>query len=260
VTGSPVYIAPGGAGLAGIWPVLAPLWRWLYCSCVGNSREADPAALYRETRERLAGLVAELDAKALSAPVPACPGWAVRDVVAHLAAISEDAIAGKLTGIPTDEVTAAQVERLARDPVAEILALWSACAPQFEQAISARQVWPAVIDIASHEQDIRAAVGKPGARQCAAIRQCTSLLLSWLSLPVPTRIRTEDGDYLVSQDAGASSAVTMLTLSTSRFEAFRALMGRRSRAQLAALDWSGDPSAVLDHLAVFGPAASDIVE
>jgi hypothetical protein len=37
-------------------------------------------------------------------------------------------------------------------------------------------------------------------------------------------------------------------------------MGRRSGAQLAALDWSADPAPVIDHLAVFGPAAHDIVE
>jgi hypothetical protein len=37
-------------------------------------------------------------------------------------------------------------------------------------------------------------------------------------------------------------------------------MGRRSRGQLAALDWSGDPSPVLDHLVVFGPAMADIAE
>jgi hypothetical protein len=37
-------------------------------------------------------------------------------------------------------------------------------------------------------------------------------------------------------------------------------MGRRSRSQFAALDWSGDPSPVLDHLVVFGPATSDVIE
>jgi hypothetical protein len=51
-----------------------------------------------------------------------------------------------------------------------------------------------------------------------------------------------------------------VVLTTTRFEAFRWRMGRRSRAQLAALAWSADPAAVLDNLAIFGPAASDIVE
>jgi hypothetical protein len=52
----------------------------------------------------------------------------------------------------------------------------------------------------------------------------------------------------------------VLTLRTTRFEAFRWRMGRRSREQLAALDWSGDPTPVLGHLVVFGPARTDIAE
>ena len=59
--------------------------------------------------------------------------------------------------------------------------------------------------------------------------------------------------------AGPDNA-TELRLTTSRFEAFRWRMGRRSRAQLAGLDWSGDPAPLLDHLTIFGPAARDIIE
>jgi hypothetical protein len=29
---------------------------------------------------------------------------------------------------------------------------------------------------------------------------------------------------------------------------------------MAAFDWSGDPGPVLDHLAMFGPTAADIIE
>ena len=35
---------------------------------------------------------------------------------------------------------------------------------------------------------------------------------------------------------------------------------RRSRQQVAALDWSGDPTAVLDGLFVFGPRDDALVE
>ena len=51
-----------------------------------------------------------------------------------------------------------------------------------------------------------------------------------------------------------------LELTTTWYEAFRWRMGRRSRSQLAALDWSGDPSPVLDHLVIFGPATVDVIE
>jgi uncharacterized protein (TIGR03083 family) len=223
--------------------------------------DPDLSTLYRETRDRLTTLLSGLDEAALATPVPACPRWAVRDVVAHLAAITEDARAGRLTGPPGEEETAAQVARLADLDMAGILALWEENAPEFEKILDANAIWPGVIDIASHEQDIRGALGRPGARDCRAIRQCAGRLLGWLRPPVPMRIEVEDAGYLVGPGGrlGRHDA-TELTLATTRFEAFRWRMGRRSRAQLAALDWSADPAPVLDHLVVFGPSPADIVE
>jgi hypothetical protein len=53
---------------------------------------------------------------------------------------------------------------------------------------------------------------------------------------------------------GAASA----TLTVDRFEAFRALGGRRSRRQLAALDWDGDADAVLDLLGAYPLPDADL--
>lgn len=110
-------------------------------------------------------------------------------------------------------------------------------------------------DVASHEQDMRAAVGPPGARDTEVIWHGAGWLLSGLKPPVALRVVVEDGEFRLGPDSGSP-----LTLTTSRFEAFRWGMGRRSRDQLAALDWSADPAPVIDHLVVFGPAASDIAE
>jgi len=212
------------------------------------------AELYRDTRVRLCALVSGLDDAAHSIAVPACPGWAVRDVIAHLTAVVEDALAGRLAGVPDEEFTAGQIARMADVPVAEMLDRWAAGAPQFEDAIQAFEIWPAVIDVATHEQDIRGAVGQQGARDCAAIARCTPILLDWLAPPVKVLIGAEDA----AQEAGSGDGE--LTLSTTRYEAFRFRMGRRSRAQLAAMNWSGDPTAVLGELTVFGPSLTDIVE
>ena len=216
---------------------------------------ADLGRLYHDTRERLIALLSELDEAALAAPVPACPAWAVRDVAAHLCAICEDVLAGRLTRIATEQETAAQVARFRHHDLAQILAAWQNAAPHFERLVGARRVWPAVIDIASHEQDIRAAVGRPGARDAEVIRHGADWLLTRLRPPVALRVTVEDAEYRAGPPNG-----TELRLATSRFEAFRWRMGRLSRAQLARLDWSGDPSPVLDHLTIFGPSAADITE
>jgi uncharacterized protein (TIGR03083 family) len=220
-----------------------------------DEQAADLAGLYREIRERVTALVSGLGDEALATPVPACPAWSVRGVLSHLVAIPQDARAGRLAGIPSDEYTAGQVARLADHDLAGLLALWQEHAPQFERDIAASGVWPAVIDAASHEQDIRGALGQPGARDCEAVRLSAGNLLRWLDPPVPLRVTVEDAQYRTGPDDGAE-----LRLTTTRFEAFRWRMGRRSQAQLAALDWSGDPTPVLRHLTVFGPAAQDIVE
>jgi hypothetical protein len=128
-------------------------------------------------------------------------------------------------------------------------------APRFEEAVSALDVPPAVVDVASHEQDIRGALGLPGARDCEAIWQMAGWLLRGLRSPVPLCVRVEDAEFRAGPEGDP-----VLRLTTTRFEAFRWRMGRRSRDQLATLAWSGDPAPVLDHLVVFGPARTDIVE
>lgn len=214
--------------------------------------------LYAATRQRVVALVAGLDEGQLATGVPACPGWSVRDVVAHLAAIAEDGLAGGLSGPPDDRQTAAQVARFARYSLAGILAAWTAAAAGFGEVIEASRSWPAVIDVASHEQDIRAALHRPGARDSDAVRESADRLLRALRPPVPLRVEVEDAEYVVGPAPADGEPV--LSLTTTRFEAFRWRMGRRSSAQLAALRWSGDPAPVLAHLTVFGPAATDIVE
>src|SRR5262249_30574582 len=139
--------------------------------------------------------------------------------------------------------------------MAETRRTWAGSGPPLERGIAECGVWPAVIDIASHEQDIRGALGRPGARDTAAIWHGAGWLLTGLRTPVPLRVEVEEAEFRAGPGGG-----TGLGLATSRFEAFRWRMGRRSRAQLAARDWSGDPAPVLDHPAIFGPAGREIIE
>jgi uncharacterized protein (TIGR03083 family) len=211
--------------------------------------------MYSEGRERLLSLLAGLDAAALAAPVPACPGWTVVDVVAHLTAIAEDSLAGKLTGPPSDDYTAGQVARFRDRGLPGILDAWEQVAPSFGQVVGDHEVWPAVLDLTAHEQDIRGAVGQPGARDCPAVLEGAGALLSTLRPPVPLRVEVEDATFRSGPPDGEE-----LRLRTTRYEAFRWRLGRRSAGQLAAMDWAGDPAPVLGHLTIFGPATRDVIE
>lgn len=44
------------------------------------------------------------------------------------------------------------------------------------------------------------------------------------------------------------------------YEFWRALFGRRSRDQMAAWDWVGDPTPHLDAIPIFGPTDATLTE
>src|SRR5947207_9472413 len=120
-----------------------------------------PGEHYEQARQRITALVDDLTDEEWNTPVPACPGWRVRDVVAHLATSAEDALAGRLTGIPDDETTGEQVQRRLDDDPRELLSILAREAPPFEELLDAFKVWPAAIDIVTHEHDIRGALVRP---------------------------------------------------------------------------------------------------
>ena len=210
---------------------------------------------YREGHARIVELVGDLDAGGLDEPVPACPGWSVSDVVAHVAAIAEDVGAGRLTRPPTDEQAAAQVARFAGRPIGDVLQAWDEHAPALEELIAAHNVRPPVLDVLAHEHDIRGALDRAGARDDEAVWTGAEMLLGTLSPPVPLRVRCDEFEVRVGPTEGQP-----LELRTDHFEAFRWRLGRRSRAQLAGMDWSGDASRILDGLVIFGPARRDVIE
>jgi uncharacterized protein (TIGR03083 family) len=213
------------------------------------------ARIYQDTKERLTAMVSGLDDARLNTTVAACPAWSVRDVLAHLAATADDWARGRLTGPPTDEATAAQIVRFDGQHIPDIVAAWTDAGARLDQLAESRGVEPPVGDIACHEHDLRAALGRPGARDSDAVRYTSDRLLAVLRTPVPLRVTVEDAEYRTGPDEGVE-----IRLCTTRFEALRWRTGRRSRAQLAAMDWSDDPTRVLDHLYMFGPTDNDIEE
>lgn len=219
----------------------------------------DLSTTYRESRERLHDLVRSLGEDAKGVPVQACPRWSVHDVIGHLVAIAEDVLAGRLTGPPTDEQTEAQVARRRDQTTAASLDEWTTLAPGLEEILGAARVWPGVLDVLCHEHDVRGAIDQPGARDVAGIGAGADYLLHVLALPVPVTVRVGDTTYTKGPEA-TTAGTAPIELETDSFEAFRFRLGRRSRRQLEAMRWTGDPTPVLDHLYLFGPSPVDIVE
>src|SRR4051812_41748590 len=201
-------------------------------------------AAYRETRERLTALLRAMPSPAADTPVPTCPGWTVHDVAAHLSGGIADAVNGRLDGAGSDEWTARQVDERREWPLATILDEWSENAPTVEPMLDAageigRQ---AVADVVSHEHDIRTALSVPGARDSDAVRVGLTFAANRIVEEAAARgaalhISTEGMRF------GPDDAPVRLT--GPAFELLRAITGRRSVAQIRALNWQGDPSRVI---------------
>ena len=221
----------------------------------------DVGAAYAGCRKRITEMVGDRGDQR-SDHVPACPEWSVHDVVAHLAGVVDDALAGRLDGVATDAWTDAQVAARRHRPLSEVLAEWEDKAPAFEGLLDAigdpgRQ---AVADVVTHEHDIRGALRQPGARDSDAVRIglgfiAPAFVASAASAAVSVRVRASDGSEFGPEDAD-------LILTGEPFELLRAMTGRRSTDQIRAMSWAGDAESALAafEFGPFRPAARPIHE
>lgn len=223
----------------------------------------EPGGIYAETRARITELVRGLTPEGIRRRLPATPAWTVKDVVAHLTGIVDDSLAGRLEGAGTDSWTAAQVDARRARTLDEILAEWAVKAPDFEARMGGwrRRAWGQVIaDIATHEQDIRGGVGRPGARDSegfAVAREGSVFMLGAriknAGLPA-LGLRADDHEWVAGAGEPAAS------VRADCFELVRALVGRRSARQIAAFDWEGDRAPYMEVFAFFPKPDFDIVE
>jgi uncharacterized protein (TIGR03083 family) len=218
---------------------------------------ADYATIYREAQGRVMSLVNNQNA---ATPIPACPGWTVKDVVAHVTGVLDDHRIGNFEGAPGPEWTTAQVEKRRVRSLADIGAEWHLLAHTHPRILASEYGQTYAVDLISHEFDIRGAIGNTEGRTLPWTRTAALFFLNVLDhllkedgLPA-LRIQVEDKALTVG--AGQPAGTVTLTW----FEMLRTLSGRRSRAQVRALPWEGDPGTWMDHLFVFGPAEIEIVE
>lgn len=215
----------------------------------------DYAATYRDTRRGLTDLTAGLDDATLASAVPATPDWAIRDVVAHVIGIVSDLLAGNLTGVGTDEWTAAQVDPRRLLPFTAVLAEWGEQGPAIEAQLA---TWPPefaeplLSDLAVHDLDVRGALDRRDARDTPAV----AVAFEHYAQTLGDRIDDAGVGALRLQPDDAATVVAGtgdpdVTVRASRFELLRACTGRRSAEQVRRYEWDGDPDRVLAFLAAY---------
>ncbi|MCV7211167.1 maleylpyruvate isomerase family mycothiol-dependent enzyme [Mycolicibacterium canariasense] len=213
---------------------------------------SDAGEAYRLILERVDALVRGRSGIADRA-VPACPGWNIRQVVAHLAGVAQDIVALNLEEKGTSPWADAQVARLGGHGIDDLLDMWRDSLDEVAANLafaSDAGVCQLVFDTLTHEHDIRGALKEPGSRAGdltfkAALGFVTTMgdrfirqaRLPALRLCTPAIGSVELGDFHTARDH--------LALNISDFEALRSFGGRRSVGQLLALPWDGDPTKLM---------------
>jgi len=243
---------------------------------------AEIVDIYERVRQDVSELVAGLEPDRLEQPVPATPGWSIRDVVAHLAADASYLIKGNFPRqffdsfgdaegvVVLNQWTAGQIEERKDRSLEEILQEWKASATDLALMMRGEKSWPEGIvpfadrviltDAAVHQQDIFGALGIERARDDAPIKIGLSgyiATMGWRLAPAgipPLRFDLAEKSYAAGDgEPGA-------TVRATRFEFFRAMSGRRSPEQIAAYEWEGDPEPYIPYFYPYGMRQDALVE
>lgn len=199
---------------------------------------------YGSVRRSLVSLLREANG-ASEFPVPACPGWSVRDAVAHLVGICRSAEANLGRGLAgRSDLAADGLSELGLDA---LVAEWERSGVEVEQALAQPGHSPRramlVMDAFTHELDIRFAIGVPVPVEHPAFRGAFEVVIGGLSASVvtlglpPFRLETGAEGWIV----GGGEPVAVVR--GPKTDLYRSLTGRRTYQQIGQLDWSSDPGA-----------------
>jgi len=188
----------------------------------------DWGQLYRDHVDAVSGLAATLTEAQLATTVPATPEWTVHEVLAHLAGVPSDMLAGRMDGAPGPGWTERAVAERRGRPVEELVEEMRSNTEALADSVADSPTPAAVWDIAVHHTDVHEALGLPR---------------------IPERLWQPVADALAQRSPELAGQVPA-------YELFRASFSRRSRGQMRA--WGTDLSAEqLDEVCIFGPREDD---
>lgn len=235
---------------------------------------AEVVDIYEQLRQEISELVAGLDPDQLEQPVPATPGWSIREVVSHLAADATylnrgdfpseffEAFGDEAAVVTLNTWTARQIEERRDRPLEDILQEWKNSAHELTAMMRGEKPWPEGIlpfadrvittDAAVHQQDIYGALGIERGREAVAIKIALSGYIVTMGWRLPSAglapVRFDVGEKSYTAGEGEPAA----TVRAPRWELFRAMSGRRSPEQIAAYEWEGEADPYIPYFYPYG--------
>ncbi len=219
--------------------------------------------LYRAIRDQMVGLGATLSPAQSERPVPALPGWSVKDAYSHLTGLCGDILDGRMEGAGSPAWTAKQVAERSRDDLPAVCAEWAERGPALDEWLEEKGDHGTIFvgfDVWTHHQDVRSALDLNGERGAEQVDYLLAKALDAFN----DRFRDAGAPALRvitdHVDRNLGNGPPDATLRTTDYELLRTLFGRRSVAQMTRGRWDGDPTPYLEHLHLFEPPVADLVD
>jgi uncharacterized protein (TIGR03083 family) len=212
----------------------------------------DGIAEWTSAQRRVIELVEGLSAEQAEVRVPACPDWRVRDLFAHMVGLGVDVVGGDEPDDHNAAWTERQVQQRRDHDLAALVAEWETVAEPLREWMRANGTRP-LGDVIIHEQDLRGALGRPGGQDTAgldAIRDRFAARFRDRAAALPPIALLGDRWQWASRGVPDDAPVA---LRAGDFDLARALVSRRSAAQLRAWTVRGD---VTEHLPAFATLGS----
>jgi uncharacterized protein (TIGR03083 family) len=212
---------------------------------------AEAPALYHETRTAFVALLRDLSDAQASTQVVSCPGWSVKDVMAHVSGLVAETLAGVPLPRGSDEATARQVNNRAEWSLDDVCDEWLENAASFAAYGEQDPAYVAALtaDLVVHASDIAEVLGLSIDIDDVVVSKVAERYGEGLqsraidAAGVALGITFTDGADL---DAPENETADRIQLTVSAFDFLRSVTGRRSRAEVEALAWSSDPAHLLD--------------
>lgn len=200
---------------------------------------------YLDGAARLISLARTAGEAGADTKVPATPDWTVRNVVAHLTSVAHLSVNQLPWGDDVQVTIDREVASRAEHTVDQITHEWEALLGPLAQMMAGHPVGPLVVDVVTHEHDVRAALGEEYQDHTAGLNEALSAMVGWVRY---LSLVKEPGILLKTPSSQALFGGPEIGCEVelpSDWELFRLLGVRRSEEQLMAYPATGDQSLLL---------------
>jgi len=220
----------------------------------------DPyAAAYVDSRTRIVEMVHHIGASKWELPSPLTPGWRNRDLLGHLAGAVRDLKAGRFPTPDMSEWTAAQVAATKDEPLIELADEWASSGIE---AMIDKNLAQMVLDVITHEFDIRYGLNIPGNASSEGVKLSARWVRGMFRGEHPV-IMVIDGERHEWPGTYEGTSLEPIEVHTTSFQLLRAVTGRRSWNQIVAMGWTGPLDVIRNQLfgsGFFAPQPFDVLE